>query len=105
MSRPPGPKKQQPPIGKEPINISDDEFWSTSSPPSSPSPCLSKEDRDIDIGERVELILKKGRKRQFSLEKGKENQEPEVRVKKPMPKPTTARASIPSSLLSPEQHL
>ena len=57
--------------------------------------------------ETFKLYLKKGRKRksQFSPKKGKENQEPEARVKKLMPKPTTARASTPSSLLSPEQHL
>jgi len=107
MLRPPRPKKQQPSIGKEPINISNNKFWSTPSLLSSPFSCLFRRDKDIDIGERVDLVLKKGRKRksQFSPKKGKEKQEPKVRVKKSMPKPTTARASIPSSLLSLEQHL
>ena len=106
MAEPITPGRKKPPRDNEPIETSEDEPWSTPSPPS-PTPCPSKKDKDVEIEEIFRLRLKKGRKRksQFSPKKGKENQEPEVRVKKLMPKPTTARASIPSSLLSPEQHL
>ena len=103
MAEPIKPGRKKPPRDNEPTETSEDELWSTPSPPS-PTPCPSRKDKDLEMEEMSGLCLKKGRKRksQFSPKKGKENQEPKARVKKLMPKPTTARASIPSSLLSPE---
>ena len=40
----------------------DDELWSTPSPPT-PTPCLSRKDKDIEMEEIGELFLKQGRKR------------------------------------------
>ena len=108
MAEPIKPGRKKPPRGNESTEIetSDEEPWSTPSPPS-PTPYPSRKHKDVEIEEIFGLYLKKGRKRksQFSLKKGKENQEPKARVKKLTPKPTTAKASIPSSLLSLEQHL
>ena len=106
MVEPIKPGRKKPSRDNEPIEISEDELQSTPSP-SSPTPCPYRKDKEVEIEEIFRLYLKKGRKRksQFSPKKGKENQEPKVKVKKLMPKPTTARASIPSSLLSLEQHL
>ena len=56
-------RRKKPPRGNEPIEISNDELWSTPSPPSPTTPCLSKKDKDVEIEEIVELFLKKGRKR------------------------------------------
>ena len=89
-------KPKKPLRGKKNIEISDDEFSSTSSTSSSSSllssPCPSRK----GVGKKSK------RKRSFiqsSPEKEKENQR-----KRPLiPKPVSA--SIPSSTFSPEQHL
>ena len=65
MAEPIKPGRKKPPRGNEPIEISDNELWSIPSLPSptSPTPCLSKKDKDVEMEEIVELFLKKGRKR------------------------------------------
>jgi hypothetical protein len=101
MTEPPRLKKK-PPIGREPIETSDGEYSSAHSLLS--SPCLSAIDTEMEeIEEIVELSLRQGKKRKYPQsppKKGKGNQEPEIRVKRSMPRPN--RAS-PSS--SPEQYL
>ncbi len=59
--------KKKPPIGREPIDTSEGEFWSANSLPS--SPCLSGQDKDKDkdteMEEIVELSLRQGKKRKY----------------------------------------
>ena len=62
MVEPIKPGRKKPLRDNEPIETSDKEVWSTPSPPS-PTPCLSGKDKDIEIGEIFELVLKKRRKR------------------------------------------
>src|ERR1700685_2293982 len=102
MIEPSGPKKK-PSIGREPIETSDGEFLSAYFFLSSPCLFAIDKDKDIEMEEIVELLLKQGKKRKYpqSLsKKGKRNQELEMRVIK-------YRASIPSSsfFFSLEQHL
>ena len=66
MAEPIKPGRKKPPRGNEPIEISDKELWSTPSPPS-PTPYLSRKEKDVEMGEIVKLFLKKGRKRQYLL--------------------------------------
>ena len=65
MIEPSGPKKKKPPIGREPIETSDGEFSSAHSLLS--SPCLSAidKDKDTEIEEIVELLLRQGKKRKY----------------------------------------
>ena len=60
MVEPIKPGRKKPPRGNEPIEISEEEAWSTPSPP---TPYLSRKDKDVEIGEIFKLVLKKGRKR------------------------------------------
>ena len=64
MAEPIKPGRKKPPRGNKSteIEISDEEPWSTPSPPS-PTPYLSRKDKDVEIEEIVKLFLKKGRKR------------------------------------------
>jgi hypothetical protein len=64
MIKPTRPKKK-PPIGREPIEISDREFSSAHSLLS--SPCLSAidKDKDIEMEEIVEISLRQGKKRKY----------------------------------------
>jgi hypothetical protein len=66
MAEPITPGRKKPPRDNEPIETSEDEPWSTPSPPS-PTPCLSGKDKHVEMGEMFELVLKKGRKRQYLL--------------------------------------
>ena len=62
MVEPNRPGRKKPPRGNEPIETSDDELWSTPSPPT-PTPYLSRKDKDIEMEEIGVLFLKQGRKR------------------------------------------
>jgi len=64
MAEPINPRRKKPSRGNEPIEISEEEVWSTPSPPS-PTPCPSgkDKDKDVEIKEIFKLVLKKGRKR------------------------------------------
>ena len=62
MAEPIKPGRKKPSRDNEPIEISEDELWSTPSP-SSPTPCLSRKDKEVEIEEIFRLCLKKGRKR------------------------------------------
>ena len=62
MAEPIKPGRKKPPRGNESIETSDEELWSTPSPPS-PTPCPSRKDKDVEMEEIFKLVLKKGRKR------------------------------------------
>ena len=66
MAEPIKPGRKKPPRGNEPTETSDKELWSTPSP-HSPTPCLSRKDKDVEMEEIFKLVLKKGRKRQYLL--------------------------------------
>jgi hypothetical protein len=57
--------KKKPPIGREPIETSDREFSSAQSLLS--SPCLSAidKDKDTEMEEIAELLLRQGKKRKY----------------------------------------
>ena len=62
MIEPSGPKKK-PPIGREPIETSDGEFSSAHSLLSSPYLSAIDKDKDTEMEEIVELLLRQGKKR------------------------------------------
>ena len=62
MVEPIKPGRKKPPRDNEPIETSEDELWSTPSP-SSPIPCPSRKDKEVEIEEIFGLCLKKRRKR------------------------------------------
>ena len=68
MAEPIKSGRKKPPRGNESTETetSEEEPWSTPSPPS-PTPCPSGKDKDVEMGEMFKLVLKKGRKRQYSL--------------------------------------
>jgi len=99
--------KEKPPIGDKPIEISNEEVWSTLSFLSSPCLFGRDKDKDIEMGEIVKLLLRQGTKRKHlqSLKKGKKGREPKIRVIKPKPMPKSTKASTLSPFISLEQHL
>jgi len=62
MAEPNRPGRKKPSRGNKPIEISDNKLWSTPSP-FTPTPCLSRKDKDIEMEEIGVLFLKQGRKR------------------------------------------
>ena len=63
MAEPNRPGRKKPSRGNKPIETSDDELWSTPSPPT-PTPCLSGKDKDKDIEmEEIGVLFLKQRKK------------------------------------------
>jgi len=57
--------KKKPPIGREPIDISKGEFWSANSLPFFSYLSRQDKDKDTEMEEIVELLLRQGKKRKY----------------------------------------